>query len=120
MAKRVSRREFLGQTALVGATAAIAIEAKAAKGIPTRTLGKTGVKVPIVAMGCGSRLLAYEKEEEALAALNLALDLGLDAQAIESCMACAGPLAAQESSTFIPLTEALRIIAIAEARVPAA
>ena len=78
MAKRVSRREFLGQTALVGATAAIAVEAKAAKGIPNRTLGKTGVKVPIVAMGCGSRLLSYEKEEEALAALNLALDLGLN------------------------------------------
>jgi predicted aldo/keto reductase-like oxidoreductase len=78
MAKRVSRREFLGQTALVGATAAIAVEAKAAKGIPTRTLGKTGVKVPIVAMGCGSRLLAYEKEEDAVGALNLALDLGLN------------------------------------------
>jgi hypothetical protein len=62
----------------VGATAAIAVEARAAKGIPTRTLGKTGVKVPIVAMGCGSRLLSYEKEEEALAALNLALDLGLN------------------------------------------
>jgi uncharacterized protein len=29
-------------------------------------------------MGCGSRLLSYEKEEEALAALNLALDLGLN------------------------------------------
>ena len=78
MAKRVSRREFLGQTALVGASAAIAVEAKAAKAFPTRTLGKTGVKVPIVAMGCGSRLLSYEKEEEALAALNLALDLGLN------------------------------------------
>lgn len=76
MAKRVSRREFLGQTALVGATAVIAVEAKET-GIPTRTLGKTGVKVPIVAMGCGSRLLGYEKEEEALAALNLALDQGI-------------------------------------------
>jgi predicted aldo/keto reductase-like oxidoreductase len=45
--------------------------------MPTRKLGNTGVEVPIVALGCGSRLLAYPTEEEALAAINLALDLGI-------------------------------------------
>jgi uncharacterized protein len=76
MANRLSRRDFLGQTALVGAATAFAGDTKD-KAIPTRVLGKTGAKVSILALGCGSRLLSYEKEEEALAALNLALDLGI-------------------------------------------
>src|SRR5262245_44007209 len=76
MANRLSRRDFLGQTALVGAATAFAGDNKD-KPIPTRVLGKTGAKVSILALGCGSRLLSYEKEDDALVALNLALDLGI-------------------------------------------
>ncbi|MBI3694731.1 MAG: aldo/keto reductase [Acidobacteria bacterium] len=76
MADRLSRRTFLGETALAGVAAAFAAET-GSNAIPTRTLGKTGVKVTILAMGCGSRLLMYEKEDAAVEALNLALDLGV-------------------------------------------
>ena len=76
MSDRVSRRTFLGETALAGVAAAFAAETNGTA-IPTRTLGKTGVKVTILAMGCGSRLLMYEKEDAAVEAINLALDLGV-------------------------------------------
>ena len=42
-----------------------------------RTLGKTGQKVTIAAFGCGSRFLMYEQEDDALAALEKALNLGI-------------------------------------------
>src|SRR6059036_2572740 len=79
MKKKLTRRAFLGHTALVGTAAVLARDAKdSGKGMPVRVLGKTGVKVPILAMGCGSRLLSYGSEEAAVAALNLALDLGIN------------------------------------------
>src|SRR5260370_16410254 len=46
--------------------------------IPMRTLGKTGARVSILAFGSGSRFLAYKQEDQALAALNHALDLGIN------------------------------------------
>jgi len=45
-------------------------------GMPTRVLGRTGARVSILGFGCGSRFLMY-KEEQALEALNRALDLGI-------------------------------------------
>src|SRR5436309_5714491 len=79
MKKKLSRRAFLGHTALMGTAAVLGRDAKdSGKGIPVRVLGRTGVKVPILAMGCGSRLLSYGNEEAAVAALNLALDLGIN------------------------------------------
>ena len=39
-------------------------------------LGRTGVKVPIIAFGCGSRFLMYECDE-ALRALNHVIDSGV-------------------------------------------
>jgi predicted aldo/keto reductase-like oxidoreductase len=45
--------------------------------IPTRVLGKTGVRVSIVAFGGGSRFLMYKDEDKALEAVNRALDLGI-------------------------------------------
>jgi predicted aldo/keto reductase-like oxidoreductase len=48
-----------------------------AQPIPTRILGKTGAKVTIIGMGCGSRWLSYGDEETALKALNLAIDSGI-------------------------------------------
>ncbi len=75
MVDRLSRREFLAGASATAAWAASTDDAS--KPIPTRTLGKTGAKVTILAMGCGSRLLVYEQEDKALEALNLAFDLGV-------------------------------------------
>ena len=74
----VSRRQFLGTTA-VGALAglpALGADPVAAK-LPTRALGKTGLTVPILGFGSGSRFLMYKEEDQALAALNHAIDLGI-------------------------------------------
>jgi aryl-alcohol dehydrogenase-like predicted oxidoreductase len=55
-----------------------AAHAEASAGpLPSRTLGRTGAKVSILAFGCGSRFLAYEDEEKAQEALNHAIDLGI-------------------------------------------
>ena len=69
----VSRREFLGAAALTAAAAA----AQTPTGMPTRILGGTEARVSILAFGGGSRFMAYKEEDEALAALNHALDLGI-------------------------------------------
>ncbi len=45
--------------------------------MPTRKLGRTGIRVPILGFGSGSRFLMYEQEEKALEALNRAIDLGI-------------------------------------------
>ncbi|HVR71011.1 MAG TPA: aldo/keto reductase [Vicinamibacteria bacterium] len=82
MAKRdtVSRREFLEKTSLAAAAlpalAAGARAAEAAAAMPRRTLGRTGVSVPILAMGCGSRFLMYPAEQ-ATAVLEKAIGLGI-------------------------------------------
>jgi uncharacterized protein len=78
MADRFSRREFLERTAGIGvATAAVAVEAAASEAMPTRVLGKTGARVSIIALGCGSRLLSYKTTDAAVRALNVALDSGV-------------------------------------------
>src|SRR5262245_32032843 len=70
---RISRRAFLGAAAL--GPLALKVEATPGK-LPTRAFGATGVEVPILAFGCGSRFLAYEDEDEALKVLSRAIDLG--------------------------------------------
>ena len=45
--------------------------------LPTRTLGRTGIKVSILGFGSGSRFLMYEQEDKALEALSRAIDLGI-------------------------------------------
>ena len=78
----LTRRRFLkGTGAGVAGAASVATlraEAKPAPGrIPTRVLGKTGVRVSILAMGGGSRFLMYKEEDRALEALTRAFDLGI-------------------------------------------
>ena len=69
----ISRRAFLGAAAL----SPIGVKAIAATGkLPTRTLGSTGVTVPILAFGCGSRFMAYKDDDEAVGVLSKAIDLG--------------------------------------------
>jgi len=48
-----------------------------ARGLPTRIFGKTGVKVPIIAIGGGSRFCRIKDPEKSIELLNYALDNGL-------------------------------------------
>ena len=75
----ISRRRFLESAALGGMAAGVTGAAEIDKDhkIPTRVLGKTGVRVSIVAFGGGSRFLMYKDEDKALEAVNRALDLGI-------------------------------------------
>jgi predicted aldo/keto reductase-like oxidoreductase len=76
----LSRRRFLESTVVgMGASGALAGPVNPPSGslLPKRTLGRTGVKVSILAMGGGSRFLMYKEEDQALAALNRAFDLGI-------------------------------------------
>ena len=68
---KITRREFIEKTTLTVASAAalpsaLEPEVEAKTKLPERVLGRTGVKVPIIAFGCGSRFLMYESEDEAL------------------------------------------------------
>ncbi len=84
MTREQSRREFLENLAAgTAAGAGLTILARDGESrsvspgvLPHRTLGKTGVKVSILAFGCGSRFLMYDDEQGA-AALNRALELGI-------------------------------------------
>jgi hypothetical protein len=67
--------EVFPQAAAVGAAAVPALDA--APKLPTRTPGKTGIKVSILGFGSGSRFLMYQEEVKALTALSRALDLGV-------------------------------------------
>ncbi len=98
MTKDISRREFLENIGL-GAAAGTSLlllkdvanaqpgsdhsgndqptnDRAPAAPLPSRTLGRTGAKVSILAFGCGSRFLMY-KDEESSAILNRAIDLGI-------------------------------------------
>src|SRR5258708_20424976 len=72
----ISRRQFL-EAAAVGALAAPSLGAGAPGSLPTRPFGKTGMQVPVLGFGSGSRFLMYEDEDKALRALNRAIDLGV-------------------------------------------
>lgn len=45
--------------------------------MPTRDFGQTGKRISVVAFGCGSRFLAYKNEDDAIAVLHRALELGI-------------------------------------------
>ncbi len=74
----ISRREFLGTTVFGSLAARSLFAAGAAEAaMPTRVLGKTGARVSILALGGGSRFLMYKDDEQAIAAVRKALDLGI-------------------------------------------
>jgi hypothetical protein len=79
--EKISRREFLEKSGkAVGAIAAAPVFPGAADAVPVmphRTLGRTGVSVSILAMGCGSRFLAYPADQ-ATAVLEKAVALGIN------------------------------------------
>lgn len=74
----LSRRRFLEAAAIGAVAAPAALGAQTAAGtLPKRVLGKTGIEVSLLGFGSGSRFLMYEKEDDALAALERALALGI-------------------------------------------
>ena len=73
----ISRREFLGTAAVAGLAAGPLAADSGNTTLPTRVLGKTGERVSILAFGGGSRYLMYKAEDQALAAITRALDLGI-------------------------------------------
>jgi aryl-alcohol dehydrogenase-like predicted oxidoreductase len=83
---RIRRRDFL-KTMVAAAAAGTAVSRPAqagtaspaaydAKGLPTVTLGKTGVAVPRIGIGLGSRFCAVADEDKAQEILASALDHG--------------------------------------------
>jgi predicted aldo/keto reductase-like oxidoreductase len=75
-----TRREFL-QTTLTGASAlglcgAAAAAEEVSKELPTRELGKTGVRVPIICLG-GWHIGAVKDQAEAIKIMHAAVDNGL-------------------------------------------
>jgi len=73
----ISRRQFLGTAAVAGLAASPLGADSGNTTLPSRVLGKTGARVSILAFGGGSRYLMYKQEDQALAAINRALDLGI-------------------------------------------
>jgi aryl-alcohol dehydrogenase-like predicted oxidoreductase len=83
MKKKITRREFVQTTAAASAAVAIAPLAGCStspfdpKGLPTSILGNTGVVVPRLGFGCGSRWMAIENDDEALEIIEYAFNNGL-------------------------------------------
>ena len=81
-AKDFNRRDFIKTTSAVTAevilapTIACSSSPYDSKGLPTTILGKTGVRIPIMVMGLGSRFMAIE-EDKGLEVLETALNNGL-------------------------------------------
>lgn len=71
----LSRRRFLEAAAAPALLPAL-VAASDPK-LPSRALGRTGIRASILGFGSGSRFLMYEQEDRALAALTRALDLGI-------------------------------------------
>jgi uncharacterized protein len=81
----INRREFIKRAAIATAAAGFIPQLSFGKthsdhfdprGLPTRTLGKTGVNVPLISFGTGSRFMK-EKTDKGLALLEYALSKGL-------------------------------------------
>ncbi|HWX21322.1 MAG TPA: aldo/keto reductase [Candidatus Binatia bacterium] len=72
----MNRRQFL-EIVAAGLVATPALASLPPSRLPTRELGRTGLQVPIVGFGSGSRFLMYAEEDKALEALNRAIDLGI-------------------------------------------
>jgi aryl-alcohol dehydrogenase-like predicted oxidoreductase len=74
LSSSISRRQFL-EAAAIGGAAAWPLAGEPS--MPTRVLGRTGVRVSILTFGAGSRFLGL-KRDQAIAALHRGLDLGIN------------------------------------------
>jgi aryl-alcohol dehydrogenase-like predicted oxidoreductase len=81
MNRPVTRRQTLALTAAAGVSAVIpsrAADAKAPAPFPTRKLGRTGIDIPLIGFGCGTSFFNAYNAATGAAALNQALDLGIN------------------------------------------
>ena len=83
--KQIKRRTFLKTCLTASAAAAFPMKEMLSpanritpdpKGIPTRLFGKTGVRIPLIVFGAGSRFCTVKDPEESVRLLNHALDNG--------------------------------------------
>jgi len=74
------RRLFLETIPLAGLApySALATRIDRKTGMPTRVLGRTGARVSVIGIGCGSRLLSYQDQDKGIEALQKAMDLGVN------------------------------------------
>jgi uncharacterized protein len=72
----MNRRQFLGTVSASLLVSGLGAASKP-KRMPVRTLGRTGIQVPILGFGSGSRFLMYKDDDQAVEALNRAIDLGI-------------------------------------------
>ncbi|MDJ0574288.1 MAG: aldo/keto reductase [Xenococcaceae cyanobacterium MO_234.B1] len=84
MGRKLTRRKFVKTAAAASATAVVIphlsfrdSSAYDSQQLPTRKLGETGIEVPLIIIGCGSRFMAIQDEDKALELLEYALDRGL-------------------------------------------
>jgi predicted aldo/keto reductase-like oxidoreductase len=83
--KKITRRSFIKVTSATAAAVALEPGIVGAftknrfdsKGLPTRVLGKTGVRVPLIGIGTGTRFCSVKNEDKAIEILNYALDHGI-------------------------------------------
>lgn len=80
--KNLSRRTFIKGTVgagvlLASSSALIGCKKYDSKGLPTTYLGSTGVEIPKIAMGLGSRFCSVSDEDKAMEILTYSLDNGL-------------------------------------------
>lgn len=80
----IDRRQFIGTCVVAAGVSSLNCTGEApppqspydAKGLPTRVLGNTGVAIPVIVFGGGSRFCSVTDQDESLAILNHALDSG--------------------------------------------
>lgn len=82
MKKDITRRDFIkgsmaASVAIAGGGLVSSCSPYNSKGLATTILGKTGVQVPRIALGLGSRWCAVDDEDKAIEILSYALDKGL-------------------------------------------
>ncbi len=85
MNKKLSRRKFIARTSMTAAASMVIpglgfsrpSHGFDPKGLPTRKLGKTGVDVPIMSFGAGSRWMSIADDDTALEILEYALNQGI-------------------------------------------
>ena len=105
MTEDLSRRKFLERIGLgtaAGVSYSLLTDVARAQGkpLPSRTLGRTGAKVSILAFGCGSRFLALEEVRGAATRDEIPAELSQAArEALEACLVVDGDQRAHSSST---------------------
>ena len=82
MKRNVTRRDFIkgsmaAGVAIAGGGLVSSCSPYNSKGLATAVLGKTGVEIPRIALGLGSRWCAIDDEDKALEVITYALDKGL-------------------------------------------